>query len=143
MHQKIKPDPKSQHLFLIKKFLLRDIKKYLITNEKEVLKIIAVEMIDNQTKISGEFFDDFLVDRILFYIPIDLKDLFDLCLEEPTIIADLARFTSSEPTLFMIIKDTVLFYLKDYVYRQMPELVGEIFLDDDKKRAEDLLEDGL
>lgn len=126
MRHELTPNSNSCQLLKIKENLLCDVRKYLKAHQKEVLELASLSMIDNQTKISGEFFDDFLGDRILFYMPTDLKDIFGLCLEEPMIVADLARFTSWEPTTLMIIKDGIRFYLKDFVYKRMGELVGEL-----------------
>jgi hypothetical protein len=82
-------------------------------------EVSGLEKIDDRTQIAGDFFDDYLVGRVLAYIPLDLKDILNLCLEEPNIIASLARFTSAEPSTLTIIKDAIHYYLKDYVYRQL------------------------
>lgn len=121
-------ESKSELLLLgkIKCRLMVDVRKYLLKNWREVLEIGRVGIIDDRTRIGEDFFDDFLGARISVYMPIDLKDILALCLEEPMIIADLARFTSSEPTTLMIIKDAIRFYLKDYVYRNVGELVVEM-----------------
>lgn len=117
---------KPKKLFKIKHNLLIDVKKYLKDNKEEVLKLTDAGVIDGQTKIAGEFFDNFLSDRIVFYMPGNLKDILNMCLEEPAIVADLARITSLEPTPLMIIKDSIRFHLKDYVYRRIAELAAEV-----------------
>jgi hypothetical protein len=81
-----------------------------------------VEKIDDRTRIAGDFFDDFLGDCILLYIPLDLKDILDLCLEEPNIIDALAILTSAEPTILSIIKDVIYYYLNNYIYRKLTNL---------------------
>jgi hypothetical protein len=106
----------NNNLLQIKTDLLGDIKIYLMQNKAEVS---GLDKIDDRTQIAGDFFDDYLVGRVLAYIPIDLKDILNLCLEEPNIIASLARFTSAEPSTLTIIKDAIHYYLKDYVYRQL------------------------
>jgi hypothetical protein len=106
----------NNNLLQIKADLLGDIKIYLMQNKAEVS---GLEKIDDRTQIAGDFFDDYLVGRVLAYIPLDLKDILNLCLEEPNIIASLARFTSAEPSTLTIIKDAIHYYLKDYVYRQL------------------------
>ncbi|MFT7086977.1 MAG: hypothetical protein ACJAZX_000400 [Rickettsiales bacterium] len=113
----------TNQLSKIKTKLLNDIKIYLQHNKEEITDL---KTIDIKTQINGEFFDDFLVGHVLFYIPMDLKDIFNLCLEEPNIICEIARFNTIEPSTLTIIKDAIYFYLKDYVYRQMPELVNNI-----------------
>jgi hypothetical protein len=106
----------NNNLLQIKADLLGDIKIYLMQNKAEVS---GLEKIDDRTQIAGDFFDDYLVGRVLAYIPIDLKDILNLCLEEPNIIASLARFSSCEPSTLTIIKDAIHYYLKDYIYRQL------------------------
>ncbi|MFT7086984.1 MAG: hypothetical protein ACJAZX_000407 [Rickettsiales bacterium] len=113
----------NNQLTAIKTQLLNNIKIYLQHNKEEIADL---RTIDIRTQINGEFFDDFLVGHVLFYIPIDLKDIFNLCLEEPNIICEIARFNTIEPSTLTIIKDAIYFYLKDYVYRQMPELIRGI-----------------
>ena len=112
----------NNQLLQIKNHLLKDLKIYLDQNKEEVL---TLKNIDEKTQINGEFFDDFLGDRILKYVPIDLKDILNLCLEEPNIIGEIARFTSGEPSTLTIIKDAIRFYLKDYVYQQIARLIVE------------------
>jgi hypothetical protein len=93
-------------------------------NKEEVL---GLKNIDEAAQIAGEFFDDFLVGRILAYIPIDLKDILNVCLEEPNIIAEIARFTGAEPSTLSIIKEAIRFYLKDYIYRQLGKFKNSEF----------------
>ena len=126
MHPETQITPKLPQLSKIKENLLFDARKYLKAHQREVLQLASLSMIDDETRIGEEFFDDFLVNRILFYMPTDLKDILGLCLEEPMIVADLARCANSEPTPLLIIKDAVRFYFKDFVYKKMPDLVEEL-----------------
>ncbi|MFT7099442.1 MAG: hypothetical protein ACJAS6_001324 [Rickettsiales bacterium] len=66
----------NNQLLQIKTQLLNDVKTHLEENKEEVS---GLKNIGDKTKINGEFFDDFLVIQILDYIPIDLKDILNLC----------------------------------------------------------------
>ncbi len=115
-HSKIKltkPKPMPHQLPRIKRQILNDVQKHLETHKQEVAKL---NLIDSRTKIAGEFFDDFLSDRTTAYIPIDLKDILDLCREEPNIVGEVSRTSNTASTTLTIIKDAIRFYLKDYVY---------------------------
>lgn len=121
--KKTKTKAAPRQLPKLKQSIILDIKQYLKINKSEVLRL---KIIDQNTKIAGEFFDDFLGNRATVYMPIDLKDILNLCLEEPNIIAEISRTRSSEASTLTIIKDAIRFYLKDYVYQKMSGLIEEM-----------------